>query len=85
MVRAVAAVAFIVKLAVVPRIIVAVIVATVVAAASEDAVRRSAFSLLGEIIQDGCANQYIKESHKIIDLRLISPTCHLTHDFNYEP
>ena len=85
MVRTISAVAFIIKLPVMPSIVIAVIVATVVAAASEDAVRRSAFSLLGEIIQDGCANQYIKESHKIIDLRLISPTCHLTHDFNYEP
>ena len=61
MVRAVAAVAFIIKLTVVPRIIVAVIIR----AASEDAVRRLAFLLLGEVVKDGCADQYIKESHGI--------------------
>ena len=59
MVRAVAAVAFIIKLAVVPR----VIVAAITRAASEDAVRRLAFLLLGEVIQDGCADQHIKKSH----------------------
>ena len=84
-IRAISTITFTIKLPIVPSIVVAVIVPTVIAATSKNTIRRLAFSLLRDVIQDGCANKYIKESHKIIDLRLISSSCHLSHDFYYQP
>ena len=62
---AISAIAFIVELPVMPRIRIAAIIG-----AAKYAVGWLAFPLLGEIIQDGCADQYIKESHSRNILRL---------------
>ena len=85
MIRAVSAIAFIIELAVVPCIVVTVTIAPVITTATEDAVGRFILPFLSQVIKNGCANKYIKESHKIIDLRLISSSCHLSHDFYYQP
>ena len=62
-VRTVSAIAFIVELAVVPSIIITVTIATVITTAAEDAVGRFILPFLSQVIKNGCANQYIKESH----------------------
>lgn len=64
MVGTITAIAFIVEFPIMPSIIIAIIVATIISAASENTVRRLAFSLLRKVVQDGCANKNIKESHE---------------------
>ena len=75
MIRAMTTMTLIIKLAVVPSIVIAFAITAIILAASEDADRWLAFFLLGEVIQDGGANKYVKKSHGIDTLRVKHSHC----------